>query len=159
MRLRLRDITNHSPIVRFELRPNRQRLYWLRPTTIAAALLVFHFLESFYLWGYYFITMGENPTRRHDILPNIRGNGSQLITLIVLFGFSVVSLITALRGYRWTLRLLLITLFASLAAFAYDVKHQRWQLHTFIATQDYWDAGGREHDYFTWWWYNDRWLH
>lgn len=35
---------------------------------------------------------------------------------------------------------------------------QRYQISVDIATKEYWDRGGRAHEYVTWWWYNDRWF-
>ena len=42
---------------------------------------------------------------------------------------------------------------ASITAFAYDITTEHWQVRVDIARQEYWDNGGKEYLYLTWWWY------
>lgn len=52
----------------------------------------------------------------------------------------------------------IFVLIAAIAFFVIDVHFGSWQLSTTLATREYWESGGTRHDYFTWWWYNDRWF-
>jgi hypothetical protein len=52
----------------------------------------------------------------------------------------------------------LLTLIAALAFLWGDVHFRRYQISVGVATKEYWERGGRKHEYFTWWWLNDRWF-
>ena len=136
----------------------RRPLRWFSALSIASALFLWHFLVSCGMWGLFLVGLARNPDMRHLLPQTLIADASLLATLLLLLALSITSLITAIHRHRLARLLLLITLGASITSFAYDITRRRYQIHVFIATKDYWDAGGKRYDYFTWWWYNDRWF-
>jgi hypothetical protein len=59
---------------------------------------------------------------------------------------------------RGAMFLLIAVLMLSVTAFWHDVSSERSQMQVGIAPIEYWENGGRQHTYFTWWWYNDGWF-
>lgn len=112
-----------------------------------AALAVLHFSISSLFW----ITSAlSNRSLRDTLGPAWPCAG--------LLAISMVSLLLAVKRSRsagWVLCLLLL---ASAVGFWRDIIGRNYQLHVFIATTEYWEKGGKEHVYYTWWWYNDRWF-
>lgn len=76
----------------------------------------------------------------------------------VLCGLSAVTLALALHNHAVARRGAIFVLIAAIAFFVIDVHFRNWQLYTTLATREYWESGGTRHNYFTWWWYNDRWF-
>ena len=54
--------------------------------------------------------------------------------------------------------MIVLVYLTSAFAFWYDVSHERSQIQVSFATAEYWENGGSEHRYCTWWWYNDAWF-
>jgi hypothetical protein len=133
----------------FTLRP---RLHWLAWPTLLSAALLAHFLISAGVWLVWLVGILLNPDMRSDFIPSLQPSAPAFI----FCGLSAVSLSLALRGHPAARRAALFVFAAAVALFMIDAYFGHWQLHTFIATKEYWDAGGRKHDYFTWWWYDDR---
>lgn len=130
------------------------RLHWFAwPTWISAALLV-HFLISIGIWSYWFFAILRYPKGRDMLLSSLWSP----VPAFALCALSGVLFVCALRGRHVARRGVLFLLVVAATFFFVDVYFGRWQIDTFIATQDYWDSGGREHEYLTWWWFNDRWL-
>jgi hypothetical protein len=79
----------------------------------------------------------------------------QSIPAFLLCGLSAFALRLAIGGRRIARYAAVALVIASVTLFAIDIHFQRSQVHTFIARAEYWERGGKAHDYFTWWWYND----
>jgi MYXO-CTERM domain-containing protein len=118
-------------------------------------LAVVHFAIAAACWGLAVAAAIKWDFSRQEWLGYIVHPGWPCIGLLAL---SVVCLVLALRRRRVAGVLLVVSLTASALMFWYDVSHQRWQMRVDIAQIEYWEQGGREHTYITWWWYNDRWL-
>src|SRR5688500_5920905 len=77
---------------------------------------------------------------------------------LLLLSLSVACLILSIARSRATKRVLILTVLAAVTFFSVDVSLGRYQFSVGIATKSYWDSGGPEHVYYTWWWFNDRWF-
>jgi hypothetical protein len=132
----------------------RARLRWLAwPTLLSGALLV-HFLISVVIWLVWFDGVFRSSQVRKELLPSLWS----AVPAFALCGVCGAVFVLALRGRSVARRGALLVAVAAVALFCIDVSFGRWQIHTFVASKEYWDAGGRAHEYFTWWWYNDRWF-
>ncbi|HEY2584862.1 MAG TPA: hypothetical protein VGI81_03735 [Tepidisphaeraceae bacterium] len=129
-------------------------LRWFAWPTLLAAALFAHFLVAAGQWLVWFAGILSNPYMRGEFVPSLRA----ATPAFALCGLSAVVLVLALRGRAVARRGVLLVLIATLALFWIDVHFQRYQVSVDIASTDYWDSGGRAHEYLTWWWYNDRWL-
>lgn len=146
-----KPLTRMNATNSFTLRPRLRWPAW--PTLLSAALLV-HFMISSAVWLLWFVGILRNPDMRDHFIPSLQPSAPAF----VFCGLSAVSLSLALRGHRAARRAALFVLAATVTLFIIDAHFEHWQLHTFIASKEYWAAGGKKHDYFTWWWFNDRWL-
>ena len=77
---------------------------------------------------------------------------------LVLGGLAVACVVLSVARRRAGRRMLAVTVLAAVAFFAVDVRFKRYQFSVGVATKEYWDSGGPKHVYYTWWWFNDRWL-
>jgi len=69
-----------------------------------------------------------------------------------------LAFLEAVRRFRRSIAWTGIILAASIASFSVDVAFERYQIAVCMATKSYWESGGAQHLYYTWWWYNDRWF-
>ncbi len=137
----------------------RTRLNWLGLDSVAAALPLAHFALSVGVWLIFFGAALYDPLDRPHFF---REFGSQITFFGPAFVFLCVSatayVLALHRRRRLSLRLTVAVVIAAGLCFWMDVARGRWQVSVDIATQAYWDAGNPAHQYFTWWWYNDRWF-
>ena len=117
-----------------------------------SAALFGHFLVSVGTWALFFVGILRNPDMRHVLVPWLVDSWPAFL----LFLLSAILLVLALRGRAIARGGVLLVLVASIGLFWFDVHFKRYQISVDIATKEYWDSGGRTHEYFTWWWYNDR---
>lgn len=133
----------------------RLRLRWFAWPTLLSALLLGHFLASVGFWLYCLFLFFLNPYMRNDFLWLL----PQCAPAFALCALAAGVFLSALYGRPIARRGVLFLVIATAAFFWTDVQFERYQISIDIATQEYWDSGGRAHEYFTWWWLNDRWLH
>jgi hypothetical protein len=147
-------LARHPAVTVIDYSTIRTRPRWFAwPTLLSAALLV-HFLISVGYWLLWFVGILRNPYMRDHFLPSLWTS----LPAFSLCALSAVLLVLALRGRPIARRGTMLLVAAAVSFFLVDVYFGRWQIHTFIATREYWEAGGKTHDYFTWWWFNDRWF-
>ena len=130
------------------------RLRWFGWPTLLSAALLAHFLISVGTWLLWFVGILRNPDMRDEFVPSLLPSAPAF----VLCGLSAVLLVLGLRGRAVARRGVLLVLTAAIAFFWTDVHFKQYQLSVDIATKEYWDGGGYAYQYFTWWWYNDRWF-
>jgi hypothetical protein len=87
---------------------------------------------------------------------------------VLLFGLAATSLVLSIglggrpippNRFAAAKRLAIIAVISACFFFGVDTYFGRYQYSVDIATVEYWDGGGAEHVYYTWWWFNDRWFH
>ena len=124
------------------------------PSGVLSSCLLLHFAFSLYCWLLglricisYGISLIETLTFLADGWP-----------ALLLFALSVGALRKSVRRKRFAMSASIGVLLLSIAAFCYDVSNENSQLQVNIATVEYWENGGWEHMYFTWYWFNDAWL-
>ena len=132
----------------------RTRIRWFAWPTLLSAVLFAHFSVSVGIWFVWFVGILHNPYMRKKFILFLLPSAPAF----VLCGLCAVLLVLALRGRSVARRGVLFVLIASLAFFWTDIHFQLWQVSVDNATKEYWDSGGYEHDYFTWWWCDDRWF-
>lgn len=110
--------------------------------TIAASLVVCHFLTSISLWA---LDLASGIRR-------LRFEWPCAWPAFALLAISVITFIAAIGGRRWASSLLLATLSLSAIAFAYDIYFERWQEEVLPAFRV--GNKGPWRTYYTWWWYD-----
>jgi hypothetical protein len=126
----------------------------IRPSVLLSFFAVLHFLASLMVWS---VGVVWGMRFGFDFASWIWLLG-QASPAILLFVLSVVSLIRSLRRRRLASAMVILVYVISACVFSYDVATKRAQMRVDIAASEYWDSGGSEYTYFTWWWYNDRWF-
>ena len=132
----------------------RPRLRWFAWPTMLAGVMLAHFGVSVGIWAQWIVGLLRNPYLRSELFPSAWSS----VPAIVLCSLSGLLFVLALRGRPVARRGVLLLVAAAVAFFLVDVCLDRWQIWVSTATVEYWNAGGRRHEYFTWWWYNDRWF-
>lgn len=124
-----------------------------RPSVLLSLLLVIHFCGSLLIW---FIVCARchPPFTLSEWLEFLWPATSA----VVLFSLSVIVLFRSVRESRFSTISALFLCLLSASVSWYDVTHERAQIKVSIATKEYWEDGGSENTYFTWWWFNDAWL-
>ena len=139
--------------------PPRESLNWFGLDAMAAALPLSHFALSVGVWLLFFGATLYNPLYRPQFLGDVADQATFFGPALMLLVVSVAAYSSAVRRRRRVaLRLTAIAAIAAGLFFWADVAFGRWQISVDIATREYWDAGNPAHQYFTWWWYNDRWF-
>ena len=126
----------------------------LRPSLVVSGFLLLHFTASLVAWG-----VGVANVR------HLRFTAEQTWWFLldawptaVGFALSVLACWGAVGNKRFTKFVIVAIVLLSAAAFWYDVSNKRSQMQVTMATREYWEEGGRQHTYLTWWWYNDGWF-
>ena len=120
----------------------RTRLRWFAWPTLLSAALLAHFLVSAGIWLFWFVGILRNPYMRDQFIPSLLPS----VPAFVLCGLAGALFALALRNRAVARRGVLFLLIAASAFFLIDVYFGNWQIHTFFATTDYWNAGGKRHD-------------
>jgi len=110
--------------------------------TIAASLVVCHFLTSISLWA---LALASGMRR-------LRFEWPCAWPAFALLAISVITFIAAIGRRRWASSLLLATLALSATAFAYDIYFERWQEEVRPAFRV--GNKGPWRTYYTCWWYD-----
>lgn len=148
------SLASHLAVTVIDYSTIRTPLRWFAwPTLLSAALLV-HFLISVGFWLFWVVGILRNPHMRDQVLPSLWTS----LPAFLLCALSAVLFALALRDRSVARRGTIFLFAATVSFFLVDVGFGRWQIYTFIATHEYWQAGGRIHEYSTWWWFNDRWF-
>jgi hypothetical protein len=126
---------------------------------LLSLILVAHFAFSSYIW----VQVIAHDWSRFNVLVIYWPDWFVPLLLMGLALWSVVRLISRSPLTRKRLaaanRMAVLTIVTTCCFFAVDVCLGRYQVSIDIATKEYWDGGGAEHVYYTWWWFNDRWVH
>ena len=136
----------------------RDRLNWLGPTTLLAAVPLLHFAISVGLWVMWWVRTLLNPWMRPRHFSEASIPLTCFASAFCLLVLSVITQWLALKRRRIAWRLLLVLVLIAVAVFWIDIHFHRYQISVDIASREYWDHGGLAHYYFTWWWYNDLWF-
>jgi hypothetical protein len=142
--LRIMTVIDHSKV--------RKRPRWFAWPTLLSGVLFGHFLMSIGIWVLWLTGILRDSDRRNEFMPWMVAAAPAFL----LFTLSAIVLVLALRGRAIARVAVLVVLLASVALFWFDIRFKRYQISVDIATKEYWASGGRAHEYFTWWWYNDR---
>jgi hypothetical protein len=110
--------------------------------TIAASLVVCHFLGSISIWA---LELASG-------MRKLRFEWPCAWPAFALLAISVIAFIAAIGRRRWASSLLVATLALSVAAFAYDICFERWQEEVTPAFRVV--NKGPWRTYYTWWWYD-----
>jgi len=137
---------------------SRQRLNWFGYSSLVAAVPLIHFALSVGLWLMAWGAALLNPWLRPRFFDEVSRDFLFFAPALCLFVLSAAAYWLALKRRRAAWRVLLIIGLSAVAFFWTDIHFQRYQLSVFIATEEYWNNGGKARVYFTWWWYNDLWF-
>jgi hypothetical protein len=132
----------------------RTPLAWIAWPTLLSVPFLIHYTLSAGLWTMWIVGCLRNPSMRDEVIPSLHPSASAYL----LWCSSAALFVAALKGWRGAWRGVLILLLSTVAFFVTDVCFDRYQISICIATKEYWDNGGVANYYFTWWWFNDRWL-
>ena len=135
-----------------------QRLNWLGWSALLSAVPLVHYAVSVGIWARYFVGVLCNPYPPPRFVDELLFQAPYCASAMVLFLLSLAAYVLALKKRRAAWRLLIVIAVSTVVLLWIDVHFGRYQISIDIATVEYWENGGRKHEYFTWWWLNDRWL-